>query len=280
MLREFLRLKRIMERLRDREHGCPWDVAQTFETIAPYTIEEAFEVAEAIARGDRRDLCEELGDLQLQIVFHARIAEEEESFDLADSLHAINDKMIRRHPHVFAGAARPADAAAQTRHWQELKARERQQGEKGSKTMPESVLDDVPRALPALMRARKLQERAARLGFDWPDIAPVIAKVREELDELEAEMRAVEAADGGQSSADRRIADELGDLLFAVVNLARHLNVDPEMALAKANLKFIRRFKKVEKQIHESNELMAGAGPSLEQLDRWWEEAKEEERRD
>ncbi len=288
-LQEFLRLKRIMARLRDPRTGCPWDVEQTFATIAPYTIEEAYEVADAIAEDDRRELCEELGDLQLQVVFHARMAEEEGSFALADVLRAINDKMIRRHPHVFGDADRPADAAAQTARWQELKARERGHdagidaggpAEGPSHDERPGLLDDVPRALPALIRARKLQERAARIGFDWPQAAPVLDKVREEMDELEAEVRELQATTETAPGKSAKVAEELGDLLFTIVNLARHLDIDPESALDDANRKFIRRFKRVERKVRKWHEDEPDRAPGLERLERWWRQAKDEEARD
>ena len=218
------RLVAIMQRLRDPVSGCEWDSVQTFETIAPYTIEEAYEVADAIERGNMADLKDELGDLMLQVVFHSRMAEEAGLFDIRDVADAISDKMERRHPHIFG------DAADGGHHlWEQVKADER--AAKGSV----SALDGVAAGLPALMRAEKLQKRAARTGFDWPDLAGPRAKIDEELAELDAE-------------ADRsRQEDELGDLLFAVVNLARHLKIDPEEALRKANRKFEGRFRQIER---------------------------------
>jgi nucleoside triphosphate diphosphatase len=214
-------LAAIMARLRDPERGCEWDVVQTFDTIAPYTIEEAYEVADAIARGDMADLRDELGDLQLQVVYHARMAEEAGAFTLADVLASICAKMIRRHPHVFG------DAAASP-GWEALKAEERGGHEDNS------ALAHVALALPALKRAEKLQKRAARVGFDWPDAGGPRAKIDEELGEIEA------------ASSDQERAAELGDLLFSVVNYARHLGVDPETALREANQRFESRFRKVE----------------------------------
>lgn len=254
------RLLAVMARLRDPQDGCPWDVAQTFETIAPYTIEEAYEVYDAIERGDRAALCDELGDLLLQVVFHARMAEEEGSFDFDDVAEAIERKMLDRHPHVFADAPYETPRA-QKMGWEAIKAQERAaKGENG-------VLDGVPPALPALLRAWKLQRRAARVGFDWPTVAPVLAKVREELDELEAELA---------GTAERtRVEEELGDLLFSIVNLARHLDVEPEAALRRGNAKFERRFRQVEAEVAE-----AGATPSacsLEQLEVAWQNAKSRE---
>jgi ATP diphosphatase len=213
-------LRAVMARLRDPDTGCEWDLAQTFATIAPYTIEEAYEVADAIDRGDMAALKDELGDLQLQVVFHARIAEELGAFDLDDVTAAITAKMIRRHPHVFGDADNPG--------WEAIKAEERAKG-----TDP-GALSGVALALPALLRAEKLQKRAARTGFDWPDATGPRAKILEELDEL----------DRAGSDADAR--EEMGDLLFAAVNLARHLGIDPEAALREANAKFERRFRAME----------------------------------
>ncbi len=226
------RLAAIMARLRDPETGCPWDVVQGFATIAPYTIEEAYEVADAIARADMADLCGELGDLQLQIVFHARIAEEAGHFALADVITGIADKMVRRHPHVFAdastGDARP-DPRAERAGWETIKAEER------ARRNETGALAGVALGLPALLRAEKLQKRAARTGFDWPDADGPRAKVAEEIAEIET------AADATAR------AEEMGDLLFAVVNWARHMNIDPEAALRAANSKFERRFAAMEK---------------------------------
>jgi ATP diphosphatase len=219
------RLLEIMRRLRDPKTGCEWDTVQTFETIAPYTIEEAYEVADAIARNDMDALADELGDLQLQVVFHARMAEEAGLFTLEDVLNRICDKMERRHPHIFG------DAEHGGHHlWEVIKAEER------AANPDKSALAGVALALPALERAAKLQRRAARVGFDWPDVSGPRAKIDEELAELEAE-----------TGHDRKL-DELGDLLFAVVNLARHLNIEPEAALREANRKFERRFRSIEQQ--------------------------------
>ena len=216
------RLVAIMRRLRDPEHGCDWDLQQSFRTIAPYTIEEAYEVADAIDRGDMEALEDELGDLQLQVVFHAQMAEELGLFTLDDVIDRICDKLERRHPHIFGGAALSPG-------WDAIKAAER------SDKRQESALDGVANALPALDRAQKLQRRAARTGFDWPNSSGARAKIDEELEELDRE-----------TSQERR-AEELGDLLFAVVNLSRHLKVDPEEALRQANQKFERRFREIEK---------------------------------
>jgi MazG family protein len=247
------RLLEIMARLRDPASGCPWDKVQNFRTIAPYTIEEAYEVAEACETGDPAALKDELGDLLFQTVFHARMAEEAGLFDFADVADAISDKMIRRHPHVFGDTA-IADADAQTVAWEETKAKERAAGGAAS------ALDGVGVALPALTRAEKLQKRAARVGFDWPDTPPVFAKIGEELDELRAEI------DGGADPA--RIEDEFGDVLFAVVNLARHLRVDPEQALRMASRKFERRFRAMEAAVPSLKDL------SLDALEAEWQRVK------
>jgi ATP diphosphatase len=239
-------LAAIMARLRDPKRGCEWDVVQTFETIAPYTIEEAYEVADAIARGDTADLKDELGDLQLQVVYHARMAEEIGAFTLADVLAAICAKMVRRHPHVFG------DAAASP-GWEVLKAEERGRHE------DRSALAHVAVALPALKRAEKLQKRAARVGFDWPDANGPRAKIEEELAEIDA------------AASDAERAAELGDLLFSVVNYARHLGVDPETALREANQRFETRFRKVEEIAHKPLKDM-----DIEALEALWQQAKRE----
>jgi nucleoside triphosphate diphosphatase len=254
---EMTRLLAIMARLRDPVGGCPWDKEQSFRTIAPYTIEEAYEVAEAAEAGDAPSLKDELGDLLFQTVFHARMAEEAGLFQFADVAAAISDKMIRRHPHVF-GDTRVADADAQTIAWEEQKARERAAGGASS------VLDGVGPGLPALTRAEKLQKRAARIGFDWPEATPVFAKIEEELGELRAECAA------GADPA--RIEDELGDVLFAVVNLARHLRLDPEQALRGASRKFERRFRVLETAVKASGR--APAALTLDQLETEWQKAK------
>ena len=232
------RLLAVMARLRDPDGGCPWDLEQSFETIAPYTIEEAYEVAEAITVGDRAALKDELGDLLLQVVYHARMAEEEGSFGFDDVAAAIAEKMIRRHPHVF-GDATVADAEAQTGAWERQKAEERAR-KAAAEGRTASALEGVSAALPALMRSVKLQRRAARVGFDWPEIGPVLAKIEEEIGELREEVAAGDAD---------RLEDEMGDVLFAVVNLARHLGVDPETALRRSNAKFERRFRGVEDRL-------------------------------
>ena len=244
------RLAGIMARLRDPETGCPWDVEQDFSTIAPYTIEEAHEVADAIARGDMADLKGELGDLQLQVVFHARMAEEAGHFALADVIESISDKMVRRHPHVFGDVARTDGTAAQI-GWEQIKAEERA-GRKET-----GALAGVALGLPSLMRAEKLQKRAARVGFDWPDADGPRAKVIEELDEI------------ASAPDDAARAEEFGDLLFALVNWGRHMKIDPEAALRAANSKFERRFAAMEA---EAGEAFAGLG--LDEKEALWQKAK------
>jgi ATP diphosphatase len=257
---DLTRLLAIMARLRDPQAGCPWDVAQSFKTIAPYTIEEAYEVAEAIEADHRPALLkEELGDLLLQVVFHARIAEEAGQFDFNDVAAAIADKMIRRHPHVF-GDAEIGSASAQTIAWEEQKAAEREA------TGAASALDGVGVGLPGLTRAAKLQRRAARVGFDWAEPEPIFAKIDEEIAELHEAMK--------QGPA--RIEDELGDLLFAVVNLARRLETDPEQALRGACRKFERRFRRVEERLALQGK-PAGAA-SLDEMEVEWQWAKVQER--
>jgi ATP diphosphatase len=254
------RLLEIMTALRRPATGCPWDREQTFKTIAPYTIEEAYEVADAIERGAMDDLKEELGDLLLQVVYHAEMAREQALFDFDAVAAAIGDKLIRRHPHVFGGES-IATAAAQTEAWEVHKARER-----SAKTSGANTLAGVTIGLPALTRAVKLQQRAARVGFDWDGVAPVLEKIEEELRELRAEL------DAGDSHA--RITDELGDLLFAVTNLARQVSVDPEQAVRGANRKFERRFVRIEQGLAEEGKRPEDA--SLEEMDRYWDAAKRE----
>ncbi len=266
--REMDTLLAIMARLRDPERGCPWDVEQDFSTIAPYTIEEAYEVADAIARGDMAHLREELGDLLLQVVFHARMAEEAGHFAFADVVEAINEKMIFRHPHVFG--EEHERGRMEEGFWDKAKdaekARKAAQDGAGSDAPPSSALDDVPLALPALTRAAKLQKRAARCGFDWPDVSGVLDKVAEEARELAA---AVGAADKAA------MEDELGDLLFSIVNLARHLKLDPEKALRRASGKFERRFRAAESAARNAGKKLEELDPR--QLDALWKAAKEEE---
>ena len=252
----------IMARLRDREQGCPWDLEQDFATIAPYTIEEAYEVADAIDRGDLAGLKDELGDLLFQVVFHARMAEEAGHFAFGDVVAAICDKMVRRHPHVF-GDAVVADAAAQTVAWEESKRRER--GADGDA----SALSGVARGLPEWQRALKLQQRAAGVGFDWPDVDPVLAKLHEEIEEVRAEFKA-------PARDPQRLTDEIGDVLFVCVNLARHASVDPGTALRHANAKFERRFRCMEALAAADGTGLASV--PLEGQERYWERAKATER--
>jgi MazG family protein len=258
------RLLEIMARLRDPATGCPWDREQNFASIAPYTIEEAYEVAEAIENGDLAALKDELGDLLLQVVFHARMAEEERRFGFEDVAAAIVDKLVRRHPHVV-GEASVRDATQQTAAWEEQKAAERAARAAEARTTA-SALDGVGPALPALTRAVKIQRRAGRVGFDWADAEPVFEKIDEELGELRAELPARDPA---------RLEDEVGDLLFAAVNLARKLEVDPETALRRATLKFERRFRRVEALL--AAEGRAAAGTPLDELELRWQQAKREE---
>ena len=255
------RLIQIMERLRDPDGGCPWDVAQTFATIAPYTIEEAYEVADAIERGDLNDLKGELGDLLFQVVFHARMAEEQGLFAFDDVANAMADKLERRHPHVFGDEAARTDAAAQKARWEDIKA-----GERVAKAQ-HGVLDDVPVGLPALARAAKLTKRAGRVGFDWPSTDEVFDKLHEEVAELRAEIAA-----GDLDKA----REEMGDLLFVVANLARKLEVEPEDALRGANAKFIRRFAFIEAELAKD-----GRTPDqsdLTEMDALWNAAKAAEK--
>jgi ATP diphosphatase len=260
--RDVSRLIEIMAALRAPDTGCPWDLKQNFATIAPYTIEEAYEVADAIARDDLDDLREELGDLLLQVVYHARMAQEQDAFDFDDVVQTITEKMVRRHPHVF-GEARGLDHAAVGRLWQEIKAQE-----KSPKPRPEqSALAGVPVALPALTRALKLQNKAGDVGFDWNDPMAVLAKIREEANEIEAELKAGETD---------KAAREVGDLLFAVVNLARHLNADPESVLRQTNAKFERRFASIERALSARGRSPREA--TLAEMDALWDEAKSTEK--
>ncbi|MEN6543806.1 nucleoside triphosphate pyrophosphohydrolase [Parvibaculum sp.] len=250
----------IMAKLRNPDGGCPWDIEQNFATIAPYTIEEAYEVADAIERGDMADLREELGDLLLQVAFHAQMAEESGLFAFEDVVRAICEKMIRRHPHVF-GDETSGSAAAVKGRWDDIK--EQEKAAKG-KPASASILDDVPFALPALTRAVKLQNRAARVGFDWPSTVEVLDKLNEEMLELSEEL-----AKGGDAD---RLEDEFGDLLFVYANLARHMKIDPEAALRRANAKFSSRFKHIEDRLSASNRRPEDS--TLEEMDALWTEAK------
>lgn len=257
-------LLQIMARLRDRTSGCPWDLEQTFATIAPHTIEEAYEVDDAIAAGDMPALCDELGDLLFQVVYHAQMAAEAGDFTFSDVVNAIAAKMIRRHPHVF-GDAEIDTAAAQTASWEAIKAEERKTDQEG----PTSALHGVAAGLPALTRAVKLQRRAARVGFDWTEPGPILDKIREELDELAAELDA-------SDRDDQRIREEFGDFLFAAANLARRLEIDPEQALRDANRKFERRFQAVEERLWERGKQAQDC--SLTELDAEWDAVKALER--
>ena len=260
------RILDVMAALRHPETGCPWDLQQDFASIAPYTLEEAYEVTDAIERGDMDDLKDELGDLLLQVVFHARMAEEADLFDFDDVVDAIADKMIRRHPHVFAeGDADSPEAVRKS--WEDIKAQEKaEKRAKGQKDASDSLMDDIPFALPGLSRAVKIQNRAAKIQFDWPSIEPVFDKLTEENGELR------EAIADGSSDA---MEDEVGDLLFVTANIARHLGVDPEKAVRRTNGKFIGRFKHLET-------LAAKTGKenlSLEELEEFWQAAKIAERK-
>jgi len=251
-----------MAKLRDPETGCPWDVEQNFASIAPYTIEEAYEVADAIERNDINELRDELGDLLLQVVFHSRMAEELGHFKFEDVVTAISDKMISRHPHVFEDIDIKT-SEAQTIHWEDLKAKERE----NKKSDDQSVLSHVAIGLPALLRAQKLQKRAARVGFDWPDPEPVFAKISEEIDEIH------EVVQNGKDQD--RLEDEIGDLLFVCVNLARKFNLDAETALKRGNAKFERRFRRIESLLEEAGSSTTQS--SLEEMESLWIKAKSEE---
>jgi MazG family protein len=256
------RLLNIMSRLRDPQRGCPWDLEQSFGTIAPYTIEEAYEVADAIERGDLDDLRDELGDLLFQVVFHAQMAKERAAFDFDAVVDAICDKMERRHPHVF-GTAKIDSADAQTIAWEEQKRRERSADPSSA-----GVLADVPVGLPALTRANKLGKRAAQVGFEWPDVGGALDKVAEEIDELRREIAVGADADGVES--------EVGDLLFTIVNVARYLKVDPENALRRTNAKFQRRFEYIERRLRGQGRSIEAA--TLTEMDALWEEGKQQEK--
>ena len=256
--RQLDRIIEIMRQLRNPETGCPWDVEQDFASIAPYTIEEAYEVADAVQRGDTDDIRDELGDLLLQVVFQARIAEEAGLFSLADVARSISDKMIERHPHVFGDEGRP-QLAEQSGRWEAIKAEER--ARKGNT----GILDDVATGLPPMLRALKLQKRAARVGFDWVDMDDIIAKLHEETDELREEV----ASDPADQA---RIQDEVGDVLFVAVNLARRAGVDPETALMACNSKFESRFRYIEEQAENMSKDMKDM--SLDEMERLWQAAK------
>ena len=261
---EMQNLLELMQRLRDAERGCPWDRAQNYASLVPHTLEEAYEVAEAIAQQDWRELCAELGDLLFQIVFYAQIAAEEGRFEFADVVHGIVKKMTRRHPHVF-GNAHYANHAAQMADWERIKAAENAENNAQERR---GILDDVPLALPALTRAVKLQKRAAQVGFDWETLPPVLAKVEEELAELRHEIEL--------HGARQRVADEVGDVLFALANVARHLRLDPETALRGTNQRFTQRFRYIEQCLAAQGRKAEDA--DLEELETLWQRAKAQER--
>ncbi|GIU45974.1 nucleoside triphosphate pyrophosphohydrolase [Shewanella sairae] len=251
----------IMQKLRDPQTGCPWDKAQDFKTIVPFTIEEAYEVADAIERMAMDELPDELGDLLFQVVFYCQLGKEQGLFDFDTVVQRICDKLTRRHPHVFDGIATSSTAEIK-QNWEQLKAVERSERELNS------VLDDIPLSLPALSRSVKIQKRVARVGFDWSELDPVVAKIHEEIDEVLYEVK--------QESVDAdKVKDEMGDLLFAVVNLARHLGVEPEQALRQANHKFERRFRGVEAYAHADGRLMEQH--TLDELDGYWDKVKQDE---
>ncbi|WP_354555898.1 nucleoside triphosphate pyrophosphohydrolase [Rhizobium aquaticum] len=265
--RDITRLLEIMAALRTPVTGCPWDLEQNFETIKPYTIEEAYEVADAIERKDMGDLCEELGDLLLQVVFHAQMAEEKGQFSFGDVVEAITRKMIRRHPHVFAVSDADTPGAVKAQ-WDEIKAEEKREraerrGKAGYVEQDNGLLGSVQRSFPALTEALKIQEKAAKVGFDWKEAAPILDKIEEEIGELREAL-----ADGNQQA----VADELGDLIFATVNIGRHVGADPEMALRGTNTKFRKRFRYIETSLEASGEDIGGA--SLERMEELWVEAK------
>ncbi|NZD54067.1 nucleoside triphosphate pyrophosphohydrolase [Rhizobium leguminosarum] len=270
--KDIARLIEIMAALRHPETGCPWDIVQSFETIKPYTIEEAYEVSDAIERGDMDDLCDELGDLLLQVVFHARMAEEAGEFSFGDVVNAITAKMIRRHPHVFARSAADTPDAVKIQ-WDEIKqAEKRERAERRSRRgitedFNSGFLGSVQRSFPALTEALKLQERAAKVGFDWSAPEPILDKIEEEIGELRAALR-----EGDQA----KVSDELGDLIFAVVNIGRHVKADPEQALRGTNTKFRRRFSHIEQVLEAEGETLKDA--TLERMEEIWQAAKAIER--
>ena len=262
------RLLEIMAALRTPGTGCPWDLEQDFKSIIPYTLEEAHEVAETIEQGDMDALKSELGDLLFQMVFYARLAQEQNLFDFTDVVDAVNEKMVRRHPHVFGEQDKALSSADIEGQWERIKEAEKTTGGQAAPTAKSSVLEGVPITLPALSRAIKLQNKAAKVGFDWPSLAPVFEKMREELHELEHEI--------DSQSSPERIEDEFGDVLFVVANVARHLKIDPEQALRLANNKFVRRFEVIEELL-----LAAGKTPSdsnLEEMEEFWQIAKQREK--
>ena len=269
------RLIAIMTMLRDKQHGCPWDLEQTIKSLLPYTLEEVYEVADAIENNDLVELEDELGDLLFQVIFYAQIAKEQGAFDFQDIARAISDKLVRRHPHVFPegdiqqfGISQDISAQQVVVNWEAIKELEREEKRKKGGKQPAkevaSILDDVPRALPAMERARKLQKRAAQVGFDWAEIAPVLEKLKEEVAEFE------EALSSGDLE---RMSDELGDVLFATINLARHSNIEPEVALRSTNRRFETRFKWIETALSMRGKVFKDA--NLDELDALWDQAKE-----
>jgi ATP diphosphatase len=257
------KLLEIMKSLRDPENGCPWDLEQNFSTIAPYTLEEAYEVADAISRDDMNDLCSELGDLLFQVIYHSQLADEQDAFNFEDVTSKINEKLIRRHPHVF-GESKITDAKAQSISWEVIKRQERSEA-KADTVHDNGLLGGINKAMPALARAQKLQNRAATVGFDWSDIQAVLDKIKEEFDEVEAEINS-------EPRDTKKIEDEIGDLIFSCVNLARHFQIDSESALRKTNEKFETRFAFIESSLAEQGSDLSQA--TLEIMDELWNESK------
>ena len=271
--REIAVLIEIMQRLRDPDTGCPWDIKQDFASIVPYTIEEAYEIADAIKRDDMDDLCDELGDLLLQVVFHAQMANEQDSFEFSDVVQSITQKLIRRHPHVFGGP-RAENGDVVKIQWDAIKEEEKKQRQlrRNANGLPReelSWLSSVPTNMPPMTEAMKMQQRASKVGFDWNDPNAVLSKLREEVDEIETEMNASDHADNRGN-----IESEIGDVLFAAVNLARHYDLDPEQAMRKTNNKFRKRFGFIEKELERQNRSLADA--SLDEMEILWQKAKSE----